>query len=187
VLVEECPGAVLVVALAIAAHPEAVERVDQPHRQPGGDEQPAALGAGSAPGRLATLDVRAFHGRPDESSRCTRLDDGATRRFSMDQVVQVLGSLLILAAFAAAQRGWLSAHSPSYLALNLVGASVLAFLAAQEHQLGFLLLEFSWALVAGYSLLAGRLRSRRATRGRPQQPGCENRLPSDPSVNQSAV
>ena len=105
----------------------------------------------------------------------------------MDQVVQVLGSLLILAAFVAAQRGWLSAHSPSYLALNLVGASVLAFLAAQEHQLGFLLLEFSWALVAGYSLLAGRLRSRRATRGRPQRPGCENRLPSDPSVNQSAV
>jgi hypothetical protein len=101
----------------------------------------------------------------------------------MDQVVQVLGSLLVLAAFAAAQRGWLSTHSPSYLALNLVGASVLALLAAQEHQLGFLLLEFSWALVAGYSLVAGRRRSRRASRGRPQPASTKNRVPSDPAMN----
>jgi hypothetical protein len=83
----------------------------------------------------------------------------------LDQIVQVLGSMLILVAFAGAQRGWLSAHSPWYLALNLVGASVLAVLAARDHQLGFLLLEFSWALVAGYSLLAGRRGSRQARRG----------------------
>jgi hypothetical protein len=83
----------------------------------------------------------------------------------MDQIVQILGSSLILTAFAAAQRGWLSTHSRSYLALNLVGASVLAVLAAHAHQLGFLLLEFSWAVVAGYSLLAGACRSRQARRG----------------------
>ena len=71
----------------------------------------------------------------------------------MNQVVQVLGSLLVLAAFAAAQRGWLSTSSPLYLSLNLVGAGILAVLAAHERQLGFLLLEFCWALVAGYSLL----------------------------------
>jgi hypothetical protein len=44
----------------------------------------------------------------------------------MDQLVQVLGSLLILTAFAAAQRGLLSTQSRVYLALNFVGASVLA-------------------------------------------------------------
>ena len=71
----------------------------------------------------------------------------------MDQVVQVLGSLLILAAFVAAQRGWLSTESRLYLTLNLVGASVLAVLAAHERQLGFLLLEFCWALVAAHSLM----------------------------------
>ena len=71
----------------------------------------------------------------------------------MDQVVQVLGSLLILAAFVAAQPGWFSTQSRSYLSLNLVGASILAVLAAHERQLGFLLLEFSWAVVAGHSLL----------------------------------
>ena len=44
----------------------------------------------------------------------------------MDQVVQVLGSLFILAAFVAAQRGWLATDSRWYLMLNLIGAAVLA-------------------------------------------------------------
>ncbi len=71
----------------------------------------------------------------------------------MDQLVQVLGSILILTAFVAAQRGWVATDSRLYLALNLIGASVLALLAGLERQLGFLLLEGSWAVVAGYSLL----------------------------------
>jgi hypothetical protein len=83
----------------------------------------------------------------------------------MDQVVQVLGSLLILAAFVAAQRGWLSTESRLYLTLNLVGASVLAVLAAREQQLGFLLLEFCWALVAAHSLLGAVRRRRHAATG----------------------
>jgi hypothetical protein len=73
----------------------------------------------------------------------------------MSQLVQVLGSLLILAAFIAAQRGRLSPESRLYLALNLAGASVLAVLAAREHQFGFLMLESVWALVAAHSLLRG--------------------------------
>jgi hypothetical protein len=73
----------------------------------------------------------------------------------VDQVVQVLGSLLILAAFVAAQRGWRSTESRVYLTLNLVGASVLAVLAAHERQLGFLLLEFCWSLVAALPLMRG--------------------------------
>jgi hypothetical protein len=71
----------------------------------------------------------------------------------MDQIVQVAGSLLILTAFIAAQRGRLSTESRSYLILNLAGASVLAVLAARERQYGFLLLECSWALVAAHSLV----------------------------------
>jgi hypothetical protein len=80
----------------------------------------------------------------------------------MDQLVQVLGSLLILTAFIAAQRGRLSTQSRLYLALNLVGAGVLAVLAARERQLGFLLLESCWALAAAGSLL-------RVSRPRPRR------------------
>jgi hypothetical protein len=83
----------------------------------------------------------------------------------MEQVVQVLGSLLILAGFVAAQRGWLTPESRLYLWLNFVGASVLAVLAAHERQLGFLLLEFCWAVVAGRSLLRARGRVRPSMRG----------------------
>jgi hypothetical protein len=55
----------------------------------------------------------------------------------MDQLVQILGSLLVLTAFAAALRGTLSTESRAYLALNLIGSVVLAVLAAHEHQWGF--------------------------------------------------
>jgi hypothetical protein len=74
----------------------------------------------------------------------------------MDQLVQVLGSLLVLAAFAGAQRGVVSPRSPVYLALNLVGSTVLAVLAAYEQQWGFLLLEGCWAVVSAGSLVRGR-------------------------------
>ncbi|HEU4979490.1 MAG TPA: hypothetical protein VFT42_11375 [Solirubrobacteraceae bacterium] len=73
----------------------------------------------------------------------------------MDQLVQILGSLLILAAYGAVQRGALDQRSRAYLALNLAGSAVLAVLAAREGQLGFLLLEASWALVSAWGLVQG--------------------------------
>jgi hypothetical protein len=76
----------------------------------------------------------------------------------MDQVLQILGAVLILAAFALAQAGRLDQRSLAYLLLNLVGSAVLAYLAAVERQWGFLLLEVVWALVSLWGLLNwGRL------------------------------
>ncbi len=77
----------------------------------------------------------------------------------MLQLVQVLGSLLVLAAFAAAQRGVVSTTSRGYLALNVTGSAILAVLALHERQWGFLLLEASWALVSAASLSRRRPRA----------------------------
>jgi hypothetical protein len=78
----------------------------------------------------------------------------------MDQLVQIFGSLLILVAFAGAQRGTLAASSYRYLVLNFAGSAVLSVLAAREAQWGFLLLEASWATVSGWGLIQ-RLRQGR--------------------------
>lgn len=71
----------------------------------------------------------------------------------MEQLVQIVGALLILTAFAAAQFGRLDQRSVGYLVLNLVGSAILAVLAALEHQIGFLLLESVWAIVSLWSLV----------------------------------
>ena len=70
----------------------------------------------------------------------------------MDQIIQVAGALLILAAFAAAQFDRLSPHSRLYLWLNFLGSLILAVLAYVEEQWGFLLLETVWALVSAWGL-----------------------------------
>ncbi len=78
----------------------------------------------------------------------------------MDQVIQIVGALMILAGFAGAQLGRLRVDSLSYLLLNLVGSAVLAYLALEERQWGFVLLEAVWAAVSLWSLS-------RLARGRP--------------------
>jgi hypothetical protein len=71
----------------------------------------------------------------------------------MDQVVQIVGALLILTAFAASQLGRMRVDSRVYLVLNLVGSAILAFLALDQQQWGFVLLETVWALVSAWGLL----------------------------------
>jgi hypothetical protein len=71
----------------------------------------------------------------------------------VDQLVQVVGALLILSAFAAAQFGVMDPHSRIYLVLNVLGSVVLAVLAWEERQWGFLLLETVWAAVSLWGLI----------------------------------
>ena len=80
--------------------------------------------------------------------------------------IEIVGSLLILAAFAAAQKGLLDVRSRTYLALNITGSSVLAVIALLHQSWGFLLLEGTWAIVSAASLVAV-LRQRGAGGGIP--------------------
>jgi len=70
----------------------------------------------------------------------------------VDQVIQIVGALLILAAFAAVQFERMRPDSRLYLALNLVGSIILAGLALHAEQWGFLLLEGVWAIVSAWGL-----------------------------------
>lgn len=82
----------------------------------------------------------------------------------MGQVIQIVGSLLVLAGFALAQWGILNLKSLRYLVLNTVGSAILAVNAIYEAQWGFLLLEGVWAIVSAISLVAvlrGRAREAR--------------------------
>jgi uncharacterized membrane protein len=72
----------------------------------------------------------------------------------MDQVIQVVGALLILTAFTAVQLERMRTDSRLYLALNLVGSAILAVLALIGSQWGFVLLEGVWAIVSAWSLAA---------------------------------
>jgi hypothetical protein len=70
----------------------------------------------------------------------------------MDQFIQILGALLILAAFAGAQLGRMSTKSGVYLVLNLLGSAILTGVALVESDWGFLLLEVVWAVVSAWGL-----------------------------------
>jgi uncharacterized protein (DUF1786 family) len=75
------------------------------------------------------------------------------------QLLQLVGALLVLAGFTLAQLGRLDPQSIPYLVVNLVGSAILAALALEERQWGFLLLEGVWALVS-LAGLVGQLRAR---------------------------
>ncbi len=70
----------------------------------------------------------------------------------MEQLIEIVGAVLILSAFVLAQLGRLATASLTYTVLNFVGAGILAFVAAFDGDTGFLLLEGVWASVSAYAI-----------------------------------
>jgi hypothetical protein len=75
------------------------------------------------------------------------------------QIVQIVGSLLILSAFVAAQAGRLDSAGYRYLIANALGSAILTATALVAVEWGFILLEGVWALVSMWSI-ARKLKDR---------------------------
>jgi len=66
----------------------------------------------------------------------------------VEQLVSIAGALLVLAAYAALQRGTLSRESRAFNAMNFTGSALLTVVAVAHRQWGFILLEGAWALLS---------------------------------------
>ncbi|HEX4466880.1 MAG TPA: hypothetical protein VH025_06810 [Solirubrobacteraceae bacterium] len=72
----------------------------------------------------------------------------------MNQLLQIVGAVLILVPFGYQQLGSLEPDSPTYLWPNVLGSGVLAGVALSGSNWGFLMLEGCWALVSVRGLLS---------------------------------
>jgi hypothetical protein len=68
------------------------------------------------------------------------------------QVLQMIGAILILAAFGAQQFQRLEAETKTYQMLNLIGGFCLCAAAIAVRQYGFILLEGSWSVVSAWGV-----------------------------------
>jgi hypothetical protein len=64
------------------------------------------------------------------------------------QMISVMGALARLGVYAAGQFGLADTSKPSYQVANFLGSAVLTVVAVIDRQLGFILLEGTWALVS---------------------------------------
>ena len=69
------------------------------------------------------------------------------------QAASFAGALLILVAYLGHQQGWMDSRKPPYNVLNTVGSAILAYIAFHPFQIGFVVLEVTWALVSVYALI----------------------------------
>ena len=72
------------------------------------------------------------------------------------QITSFAGALLILVAYGGHQMKWIDARKPAYNILNAVGSAILAYIAFRPFQIGFVVLEVSWALLSVYALFRPR-------------------------------
>ncbi len=68
------------------------------------------------------------------------------------QMASFAGALMILVAYAGHQMKWMDDRRAVYNVLNAVGSAILAYIAFHPFQIGFVVLEITWALISVYAL-----------------------------------
>jgi hypothetical protein len=76
----------------------------------------------------------------------------------LHQLIGIFGAVLVLAAYVALQRRWLTLEQRVYYAMNFVGAGLLTWIAAADRQIGLTLVEGAWALLSLPGLIRARAR-----------------------------
>jgi uncharacterized membrane protein len=71
------------------------------------------------------------------------------------QLISLVGALLILAGYLALQLGWMSGQNRWFNLLNLVGSTLLAWVAVVDWRIGFIVLEGAWAVLSLAGLIRG--------------------------------
>ena len=72
------------------------------------------------------------------------------------QLLSVAGAFLILAAYAANQRGRLGPTDRGYNLMNLAGSLLLLWVAVVDWRWGFMVLEGAWAVLSFVPLVRPR-------------------------------
>jgi hypothetical protein len=94
-------------------------------------------------------------------------------------LIQIIGSALILAAFAANQIGNTGTSSRSYLTANAIGSLALAVSAVLGSQWGFLALEGVWCVVSVFGLY----KTFAEPRSEPRIPSASSMISADSSAS----
>ena len=74
----------------------------------------------------------------------------------LTQIASFAGAMMILTAYAGHQMKWMRAPSLAYNLLNAIGSAILAYIALRPFQLGFVVLEGTWAVVSLLALARSR-------------------------------
>jgi hypothetical protein len=68
------------------------------------------------------------------------------------QAVSFAGAMMILVAYVGHQMKWMNPRKLVYNLLNVIGSAILAYIAFHPFQVGFVVLESTWALISLYAM-----------------------------------
>ena len=70
-----------------------------------------------------------------------------------DQIISLLGALLVLGAFTSNLLHYLDRDSAWYAGINVVGSALLSYVALRSSAAGIILIEVSWTIISLFALV----------------------------------